>query len=73
MNRAVTFSPRSSSLPSPQAILIHCNASAIAGGDDFGGFIRIQDQTERVKLWKLSWALLGLGCGGVNLACGLKT
>jgi hypothetical protein len=63
INRAVTFSPRSPSLPSPQAMLLHCNASAIAGGDDFGGFIRIQDHrksevveielgTVGVRLWR---------------------
>lgn len=71
MNRVVTFSPRSPSLPSPQAILLQCIASAIAGRDDFGGFIRIQEhgKSEVVEI-ELDAVVVKPWRG--NLACDLE-
>lgn len=72
MNRAVTSSPRSPSLPSPQAILQQSNASAIAGGDDFGGFIRIQDH-RKSEVVEIELDAVGFRPWRGNLACDLET
>jgi hypothetical protein len=61
---ALWLSAQSPRPPSPQAILQQSNASAIAGEMILAVSSGVKT-TQKVKLWKLSWTLFGLGRGGV--------